>query len=355
MTTKQNIKALANTARSCASMANSVSGTIKSIVLRWNQACQAARMEGFTTEARYTRRATLAADFLRMAEQLDRLAEGCHPITGQAVDEAHAEALEIDAAMTAEIESIRPNMACMTMAEIGQYLKECHAEALDVNAWIDDLTNKGKVCSKKLDVFCFQVREDDHAEALEMNAERSAKLANEVMFCDDHRSLFNKCDPYVRGLMIADAHNEALRANELLDTSALVVLNNRDAWKSASATVKKLAVSLAQADAQEEDYRFNWLHNRWCLFHSSSRLQQEEIIGVAWEQARQTIEAEEEYNSQRQWKLEAIWKHTHRDYKGESDGVRSILVCRNGTISVPLEGLTDKEIEQRSSMWQRNK
>ncbi|HBK4813210.1 TPA: hypothetical protein LLT22_001542 [Enterobacter asburiae] len=194
-----------------------------------------------------------------------------------------------------------------------------------------------------------------HREALEMNAERSAKLAKEVMFCDDHRSLFDKCDPYVRGLMIADAHNEALRANELLDTSALVVLNNRDAWKSASATVKKLAVALAQADAQEEDYRFNWLHNRWCLFHSSSRLQQEEIIGVAWEQARQTIEAEEEYNSQRQWKLEAIWKHTHRDYKGESDGVRSILVCRNGTISVPLESLTDKEIEQRSSMWQRNK
>lgn len=282
MTTKQNIKALANTARICASMANSVSGTIKSIVIHWNLCCQQSRMEGFTTEARYTRRATLAADFLRMAEQLDRLAEDCHPITGQTVDEAHAEALE-------------------------------------------------------------------------MNAELSAKLANEVMFCDDHRSLFNKCDPYVRGLMIADAHNEALRANELLDTSALVVLNNRDAWKSASATVKKLAVALAQADAQEEDYRFNWLHNRWCLFHSSSRLQQEEIIGVAWEQARQTIEAEEEYNYQRQWKLEAIWKHTHRDYKGESEGVRSILVCRNGTISVPLEGLTDKEIEQRSSMWQRNK
>lgn len=197
--------------------------------------------------------------------------------------------------------------------------------------------------------------DEAHAEALEMNAKRSAKLAKEVMFCDDHRSLFDKCDPYVRGLMIADAHSEALRDNELLDTSALVVLNNRDAWKSASATVKKIAVALAYADALEEDYRFNWLHNRWCLFHSSSRLQQEEIIGVAWEQARQTIEAEEEYNSQRQWKLEAIWKHTHRDYKGESDGVRSILVCRNGTISVPLDGLTDKEIEQRSSMWQRNK
>ncbi|MEX1841155.1 hypothetical protein KMW40_12090 [Enterobacter cloacae] len=200
-----------------------------------------------------------------------------------------------------------------------------------------------------------QLVDEAHAEALEMNAKCSAKLANEIMFCDDHRSLFDKCDPYVRGLMIADAHSEALRANELLDTSALVVLNNRDAWKSASATVKKLAVSLAHSEAQEEDYRFNWLHNRWCLFHSSSRQQQEEIIAIAWEQARHIIEAEEEYNSQKKWKLEAIWKHTHRDYKGERDGVRSILVCRNGTISVPLECLTDKEIEQRSSMWQRNK
>lgn len=121
------------------------------------------------------------------------------------------------------------------------------------------------------------------------------------------------------------------------------------------AAMDKMEIDDLHDEALEENKRFDWLQNRWCLFHSSSRQQQEEIIGVAWEQARQTIEAEEEYNSQRQWKLEAIWKHTHRDYKGESDGVRSILVCRNGTISVPLEGLTDKEIEQRSSMWQRDK
>lgn len=155
--------------------------------------------------------------------------------------------------------------------------------------------------------------------------------------------------------MISADHTEALRDNELIDAAVLVISNDRGAWTSASPLFRKLAVAQAHTDALEEDYRFNWLHNRWCLFHSSSRLQQEEIIGVAWERARHIIEAEEEYNSQRQWKLEAIWKHTHRDYKGESDGVRSILVCRNGTISVPLEGLTDKEIEQRSSMWQRNK
>ncbi|PAO24645.1 hypothetical protein [Enterobacter roggenkampii] len=339
MTTKQNIKALANTARECASLANSVSGTIKWIVTHWNLCCQQSGLEGFTTEACYTRRAALAAEMLRMAEQLDRLAEGCHPITGQTADDAHAEALEMN-----EVVDYVERTKNMTAQE---WIDESNAVIAAAAASAEEAYNDFE--RNLLGV------EQAHAEALEMNAERSAKLANEVMFCDDHRSLFNKCDPYVRGLMIADAHTEALRANEMLDTSALVVLNNRDAWKSASATVKKLAVALAQDDAQEENYRFNWLHNRWCLFHSSSRQQQQEIIGVAWEQARQTIEAEEEYNSQRQWKLEAIWKHTHRDYKGESDGVRSILVCRNGTISVPLEGLTDKEIEQRSSMWQRNK
>ncbi|MFP2430274.1 hypothetical protein [Enterobacter ludwigii] len=160
--------------------------------------------------------------------------------------------------------------------------------------------------------------ERDHAEALEMDAGYAVKAIN-AGFNEENAENLGKLESMLHAAMdkmeIDDLHDEAL----------------------------------------EENKRFDWLHNRWCLFHSSSRLQQEEIIGVAWEQARQTIEAEEEYNSQRQWKLEAIWQHTHRDYKGESDGVRSILVCRNGTISVPLEGLTDKEIEQRSSIWKQNK
>ena len=148
--------------------------------------------------------------------------------------------------------------------------------------------------------------------------------------------------------VLTACHIEALEMNQVLDT-----------WNMVPDLMVKhstpYAMDAVHAEALEENKRFNWLHNRWCLFHSSSRLQQEEIIAIAREQARHIIEAEEEYNSQRQWKLEAIWKHTHRDYKGESEGVRSILVCRNGTISVPLECLTDKEIQQRSSMWQRNK
>lgn len=103
MTTKLNAQALANNARSCASMANSVSGTIKSIVIHWNLCCQQSKLEGFTTEARYTRRAMLAADMLRMAEQLDNLAEGRHPITGQSADEAYVEALVINSELEAGI------------------------------------------------------------------------------------------------------------------------------------------------------------------------------------------------------------------------------------------------------------
>lgn len=88
-----NYTALANTARECAQLANGVSGTIKWIVAHWNLCCQQAELITFTTEARYTRRAALAADMLRMAEQLDRLANGCDAITGEPVA-APVEAVE---------------------------------------------------------------------------------------------------------------------------------------------------------------------------------------------------------------------------------------------------------------------
>lgn len=138
--TNFNAKALANTARECASMANSVSGTIKSIVIHWNLCCQQAQMEGFTTEARYSRRAVLAADMLRMADQLDRIAEGCNPITGQTIDEAHAEALEMNAELNAEMAR-----ACREAAFFGgldysqrrEVIEAAHAEALEINAAVD--------------------------------------------------------------------------------------------------------------------------------------------------------------------------------------------------------------------------
>jgi hypothetical protein len=49
------------------------------------------------------------------------------------------------------------------------------------------------------------------------------------------------------------------------------------------------------------------------------------------------------YRTKPQYDL--IWKHTHRDFKGKIDGVRYILVFRNGTQSVALENLTDAEFD----------
>jgi hypothetical protein len=43
-------------------------------------------------------------------------------------------------------------------------------------------------------------------------------------------------------------------------------------------------------------------------------------------------------------KLAAVWKATHRDYKGKIDGKKAVMVYRNGTTSVPLDDLTNAEI-----------
>ena len=50
----------------------------------------------------------------------------------------------------------------------------------------------------------------------------------------------------------------------------------------------------------------------------------------------------------REQKLQLIWRHTHRDYRGTMKGVRNILVLRRGgTTLVPLSDLTDAEIADR--------
>jgi hypothetical protein len=154
---------------------------------------------------------------------------------------------------------------------------------------------------------------------------------------------------HAMALAIEAAHTDAIRIDRHIDDMTALNIPSYTAMVLAFKTLREH--DEAHTEALEENKRFDWLHNRWCLFYSSSRLQQEEVIAVAWEQARHITEAEAEYQSQKQRRLEAIWKHTHRDYKGESDGVRTILVCRNGTTSVPLESLSDAEIEQRSSCW----
>lgn len=45
--------------------------------------------------------------------------------------------------------------------------------------------------------------------------------------------------------------------------------------------------------------------------------------------------------------LEAVYRNTHSDFKGKIGGVRTIMVCRGGTMLVALENLTDQEIADR--------
>lgn len=48
-------------------------------------------------------------------------------------------------------------------------------------------------------------------------------------------------------------------------------------------------------------------------------------------------------------KLEGlVYKHTHADFKGRIDGVRTILKCTNqGTCAVPLTSFTDEELLEK--------
>lgn len=159
-----NFTALANTARECAGIANSVSGTMAWIVRHWNLCCQQAGLLNFTTEARYTRRAALAADMLRMAEQLDNLASGCDALTGEKTLEQevrevaaqaqldewanthdsrktaaewieidHAEALKEDRAFNSAWQSVARylDVSPLTDAQRARALAAAHLEALE--------------------------------------------------------------------------------------------------------------------------------------------------------------------------------------------------------------------------------
>lgn len=41
--------------------------------------------------------------------------------------------------------------------------------------------------------------------------------------------------------------------------------------------------------------------------------------------------------------MNLIWKHTHPDFRTKIDGVRHVLIGRNGTTLVPLQSLTKEE------------
>ncbi|AQT88729.1 hypothetical protein OQ853_06595 [Enterobacter roggenkampii] len=239
---KQNVVDLANTARECASLANSVSGTIKFIVQRWNQACQAAKMVGFTTEPRYTRRAQLAADMLRMAAQLDNIAEGKDPLTGEPV--ASAKKVKIIKASDLKVGDIFVNQSYAGELKVSGVMgsltgsKETH-----ISFEIGGGTSYPDNCNITiLDMDAI------HAEALEMNAETDRRRHCSVM---------------------SSLQNTIMERDDLPEL-----------------------VEACHAEALTEDKRFNWLANRWGLFHASIKWVQVEMLNAAHSEALR-IDAEQ--------------------------------------------------------------
>jgi hypothetical protein len=49
----------------------------------------------------------------------------------------------------------------------------------------------------------------------------------------------------------------------------------------------------------------------------------------------------------REQELKAVWRNTHKDFRGVSNGVKTIMVYRQGTCLVALADLTDEEIKAR--------
>lgn len=155
MTTKQNAIDLANTARSEA--ANTAKRTIAAIIINWNECVKQAGFTGvfdFPTTG-YTRKSQLIADLERCAAQLDDYVEPVvHPagytVEQQTreinatltrvldVEEAHAEALGMDAAYHVAIETIANNLTLpvwdgcseTVQREVAKYH---HAEAIKIN------------------------------------------------------------------------------------------------------------------------------------------------------------------------------------------------------------------------------
>lgn len=61
-----------------------------------------------------------------------------------------------------------------------------------------------------------------------------------------------------------------------------------------------------------------------------------------------TINPNTEAEKAHQKALTLIYRHTHRDYRGNYGGVKSIMVCRGGaSCVVPLDGLTEAEVADR--------
>ncbi|MGQ3662635.1 hypothetical protein [Citrobacter braakii] len=341
MTTKQNAIALANTARSeAAAITNGTKRTIAQIISNWNECVKQSGfmcIYDFPTTG-YSRKSQIADDLTRCAGQLDDYCEP-NPHAPQTVEQ-HTR--ELNAALTRVLDADEAHAEALEEYDARNTLYVYAPGDAARKVW-DQMTPIEQTVSVEL----------RHAEALEMN-----RLFNMRAASDDRPQRLAK----ETGFPVLTCLKELI-AEEGDYFAALERLRQ--------------IVSDSHSEALEENYRFGWLTNRFNLFwggcNSSTRRSMTErahdealkidaqMMQDAWDNSDEigrSIEMESAHtealtiNAERQRKLDAIWRGTHRDYKSSTNGVRSIMVCRGATCLVPLSGLTDKEINQRSTLWE---
>lgn len=198
MTTKQNAIDLANTARSEA--ANTAKRTIAAIITNWNECVKQAGFTGvfdFPTTG-YTRKAQLIADLERCAAQLGDYEEPRPELATMTVEqqtrefnaaltrvldmeEAHAEALEINAAYNtlyvyAPGDAARNIWPQLTEVERAVSVHFAHKQALHENQQHDDAIAHFAAYGSHLCLEAFsqhqikQIADFCHSDALKLNA-----------------------------------------------------------------------------------------------------------------------------------------------------------------------------------------
>lgn len=322
MTTKQNAIDLAKTARSEA--ANTAKRTITAIVTNWNECVEQAGFTGVFDFpiVGYTRKSQIIADLERCAAQLDDYVEPVKYPEGYTVEQ---QIREFNATLTRVLD-----------------VEEAHIQALA----IENLTPEYQAQMAFIAGNDYTTRraliEEAHTEALEMN-----KLIDYTRKNHAFRAYWLKSGS---GNSFQDTHDwdamrdEALEMNDAYNTLYVYAPGNaaRDVWEQLSPVERVVSVECAHSAALRMNVEFD-------------RARTADDLRAKWYCSNAVIACEYEAYSleQKKQKLEAIWTGTHRDYKGNTNGLRSILVCRGATVSVPLESLTDSEIELRAYLWSK--
>lgn len=192
MTTKQNAIVLARTARSEA--ANTAKRTISAIISNWNECVKQAGFTGifdFPTTG-YTRKTQLIADLERCAAQLDDYVE---PVAHPDNYTVEQQTREINAALTRVLDS-----------------DEAHAEALVIDATIqqDAFENSDEIGQQWL-------IEEAHKEAQEMNADYQAAIA--TIAENLTLPVWEGCSETVKREIIKHHHTEALKINDAYNSA----------------------------------------------------------------------------------------------------------------------------------------